>query len=1202
MFAKLKKIKLPVWLPLMLGLTFVSILIWFVGPLIAVGKVEPFASWLARLIIIALIFMCGGLHLWLKARKARKTNSALVEDLAAGDSADIAPSDTSKEDLAAIQQRFSTALDKMRSSKMGKDKAFVYQLPWYIIIGPPGAGKTTALVNSGLNFPVSDEAGVRPVQGVGGTRNCDWWFTDQAILIDTAGRYTTQDSNQQSDAKGWSGFLDILKKHRPRQPLTGILVAISITDLLGGDESHALAHAKAIRMRINELHQRFSMRLPVYVLLTKLDLLAGFSEFFDDLDASDREQVWGTTFALADSRNSNGVTKKFEDEFLALVERLNERLFDRMHIEQDMERRSLIFGFPQQFASLRGPLVTLVNQLGKESKFDSTPLIRGVYFNSATQLGRPIDRLLGAISTKFGVSQTTAISAQASGRSYFLQTLLGQVVFNEANLAGKDPKAERRSLLMRTAAIGGAGLVTAGLLAGWGISYYRNGNYLGQLFKQGGEYRKNVAALPAGAISDGSLDSVLPTLNQARAFAFAPTAMTQWRDPGFSLGLGQKKSVRPQVNAAYVNVLNRQFLPRLLVRLEDQLRTSLSTVTQTPQSQEQMYDALRIYLMLGRAPGAPLKGDDITGWMMQEWDAVYPGSEFDGTRGALRDHLQAMLSSPMLPPKLDRDLILQARDAVRSLSPGDRAYRRMRNAPELQALTPFTLAGYDSEGLLVRRSGMATTTGVPGMFRASNFYKHVFLQIGKTATSFAGEGWVMGEPGGANVASMKATGALKDDIIIAYLREFVRIWDEQITDIGIGGTGTIQARMSQAALPNSPIRVVMKKMAQETDLSPPGLGKASKVSKFANVASIFSSRIYSAKSRADQVTNAAAYAGSSGNGAVAAQPGELDEVIAHFKWLRELVGGPAGLTPLDRALGALAGAGDAMAGAAAAGQQGDPNLIKAEQAKAMAATASLAAATNTLPPVARDMLTGFASGSSSQLNQAAKQQVVSTYASMLAPQCRSIVSNVYPFSPAASRAVAIDDFSRLFRPGGLLDGFVQSDLKQHIDTSRGAWTVGQSGRNLNLDGSSIREFQKADRIKNTFFKPGDIRPNVRFVIEPESVGGGASQVDLTVDGIPVSFDGKAKRAVELRWPGNIPGVQINFTPADQSQPVSRTWAGEWGLFQLLRDAKILQSTSTGMRFKVSADTFNATYSLRLASAPNPFTLEELQKFNCPAKL
>ena len=114
----------------------------------------------------------------------------------------------------------------------------LYQLPWYVMIGPPGSGKTTALTRSGLHFPAGEGGEGAEIRGVGGTRNCDWFFTSEAVLIDTAGRYTTQDSHAPVDRGAWQGFLDLLKKHRPRQPINGVLVAISASDLLA-DERRA---------------------------------------------------------------------------------------------------------------------------------------------------------------------------------------------------------------------------------------------------------------------------------------------------------------------------------------------------------------------------------------------------------------------------------------------------------------------------------------------------------------------------------------------------------------------------------------------------------------------------------------------------------------------------------------------------------------------------------------------------------------------------------------------------------------------------------------------------------------------------------------------------------------------------------------------------------------------------------------------------
>src|SRR3978361_2565886 len=96
-----------------------------------------------------------------------------------------------------------------------------------MFIWPPGGGNTTALVTCGLKFPLADKEGPTALRGVGGTRNCEWWFTDDAVLIDTAGRYTTQDSQAEVDKAGWLGFLGLLKKHRRRQTNTGGTVARS---------------------------------------------------------------------------------------------------------------------------------------------------------------------------------------------------------------------------------------------------------------------------------------------------------------------------------------------------------------------------------------------------------------------------------------------------------------------------------------------------------------------------------------------------------------------------------------------------------------------------------------------------------------------------------------------------------------------------------------------------------------------------------------------------------------------------------------------------------------------------------------------------------------------------------------------------------------------------------------------------------------
>src|SRR5882724_8528851 len=328
------------WVLSFVGVAILALLVWFFGPLI-----EFFEGWLPRLVVGLVMLLVWGISNLLldlyRRRREQKLESGVAEHTVGS------VDDGTGEEAAALRERMSTALSLLKRAR--GTRGYLYEQPWYVIIGPPGAGKTTALLNSGLKFPLAAEMGQGAVAGVGGTRLCDWWFTENAVLIDTAGRYTTQDSNVAVDRAGWDAFLDLLRRTRPRQPLNGVIVAIALTDIAAAPPDERVAHARAIRRRIKELETRLGIRIPVYALFTKSDLIAGFTEFFDDLDRERRNQVWGVTFPLA--KGEPGVVVQFPEELQLLVDSLNDRLFDRLQAEQSPERRVLIAGFPTQIAT-----------------------------------------------------------------------------------------------------------------------------------------------------------------------------------------------------------------------------------------------------------------------------------------------------------------------------------------------------------------------------------------------------------------------------------------------------------------------------------------------------------------------------------------------------------------------------------------------------------------------------------------------------------------------------------------------------------------------------------------------------------------------------------------------------------------------------------------------------------------------------------
>jgi type VI secretion system protein ImpL len=301
--------------------------------------------------------------------------------------------------VAQLRLRLREALTTMRQV-VGGGRGYVYRLPWYLIIGAPGSGKTTALGNSGLKFPLGDQFGPDPIAGVAGTRNCDWWFAEDAILIDTAGRYTTPDSKNDADKIGWHGFLALLKRHRRLQPINGVLVMIGVDELANTTPAERLNLGRTIRRRLRELEKAFGLRVPIYLIITKVDRLSGFVPFFDSFSRGDREQPWGLTFAFNEGEPGKGqladsdLPQKFQGEFDFLVRRLNDLLLERLQQELDVERRGLVFGFPSQVALLKEPIQDVLTEIIAASKFDQPPLLRGVYLASSTQAGAPIDRLM----------------------------------------------------------------------------------------------------------------------------------------------------------------------------------------------------------------------------------------------------------------------------------------------------------------------------------------------------------------------------------------------------------------------------------------------------------------------------------------------------------------------------------------------------------------------------------------------------------------------------------------------------------------------------------------------------------------------------------------------------------------------------------------------------------------------------------------
>jgi type VI secretion system protein ImpL len=551
------------WLLGAAALAAFSLVTWFTGDLVALGAWRPFETPAGRGALIAAAAAAWGGWEWWRARRSRHENEQLLNVLAGGGESDSAA--RAAREIAVLRQRFEEAaaiLKKTRFKGPDGESRYVHELPWYVFIGAPGSGKTTALVNAGLDFPLKGSGGDPSLAGVGGTRNCDWWFTSEAVLLDTAGRYTTQESDLEADAAAWLGFLDLIKRFRPSRPLNGALVTLSVSDLMLWSEDERRRYAWHVRARVAELYERLGLRFPIYLLVTKADLLAGFIEFFGEQSAEERSRVWGMTFGYSDDGFVLGTPgQRFAGEFGALERRLYGEMLDRLQTEPDLQRRAAVYRFPQQFRGV-GPLI----EQFLDSAFSGVqgapePLLRGVYFTSGTQEGSPIDRVLGTLARSFNLERAAGPAATGSGKSFFLTRLVREVIFPESGLAGGDERLESRLRAARWLAYGTIAALTVALAVLWTVGYFGNRDFIAAAQAKTGAAGGEIEKL--GTSAAGNEEQLLRTLNALRDLPGGYGDRARGAAAAAGFGLSQKEKIGAQAVRAYRSALRDALLPRL---------------------------------------------------------------------------------------------------------------------------------------------------------------------------------------------------------------------------------------------------------------------------------------------------------------------------------------------------------------------------------------------------------------------------------------------------------------------------------------------------------------------------------------------------------------------------------------------------------------------------------------------------------------
>ena len=1177
-----------------------SLCVWFFSPFIGTDAFRPFDEPFGRWIFIAVLWLIA-LIILISVFFVRRHNARQLEDdiVKGPQDAANAEDEVVTAELAELRDKMRGAIAKLKKSKGGRRS--LYELPWYVMIGPPGAGKTTAIVNSGLQFPLAEDLGKSAIGGVGGTRNCDWWFTDNAVLIDTAGRYTTQESDADADNAAWLGFLNLLKKHRIRQPINGAMIAISLSDLSLQDETTQKGHAKAVRRRLAELREKLGVRFPVYVLFTKADMIAGFTEYYDNLGKDEREQVWGFTLPLDKGRAEASPVAAFDGEFSALLVQLNSQLLDRMQSETDHQRRSLIAGFPAQVASVRGVAKAFLAEVFQDSRFEDRHMLRGVYFTSGTQEGTPIDRLMMGMARTFGIGRQALGSGRGTGRSFFLTRLFNEVIFPEAGLVSADDKVERRYRWSKRLAIAATVLVAVAAGGLWARSYFGNVDLMASVAAEVTAYQAAAATIPGNPVADGDVSITVPALNILRDMAvnpipasinpeaaspFSPEYRMTW-------GLYQGAGMANQTGQSYRAALNSVFLPRMLLRLENQISSNIN-------NPGILYEALKVYLMLGLQ--GPMDSNQIKDWMAAEWTVTYPGSEYDALRADLSFHLEALLGQPMTEIALNGPLVEQAQGILAQMPIAQRVYTGILHTAEAEAIPQFRLTdigGPNLDKAFVRSSGKPLNEGIEGIFTYDGFVNVFKDQALSVAETIQRDSWVLGAAVKTD-QSKTALAAITRDVLDLYYNDFIARYDQLLGDIDVVPLSSLKQAVEVTNIlsgPTSPIVNILNAVDRETRLTVDPTGVDTK-QLGADATGIVAKDALEDKASVrtrlliEALKNAATTAGAP----PPKPPGDVVE--ARFSWLHQLVDRVKEQpSPLDNLMALLLQVNQDLNRIAFRGTNATTTGAGGESLAALQQASSQIEG-----PLARwasQITTGgagiTADGTRASINAGWQQDVL--------PFCTQATAKVYPFDRRAAADLSIADFQKLFGPTGLIDSFMTSNLKDLIDTSKKPWTWKVvNGADLGISQAVLDQLQAASEIKDAFF-PNGPNPGVGFQITPVALDPNATDIALNIDGQNVAFAQNAGQPLPtaITWPGAVGVAQVTFNPPLNGGESTATKDGPWGWFRLLDSAEV-RATNTPDRKRVIFNVGGriAIFQIQIGSVVNAFSLPAMTSFNCPS--
>lgn len=1062
-----------------------------------------------------------------------------------------------------VQQRY---LDRwlLRLQRHLDCRHYLWQLPWYLVIGPVSSGKT-ALLREG--FPGDIIYTPDAVRGAEQSIFITPYVGRQAVIFDTDGALTEIDEGDSLHRRLREHWLGWLLQKRTRQPLNGLILTLDLPDLLTADKRRHEHLLQSLRSQLQEIRQSLHARLPVYIVLTKLDLLTGFAAWFHSLNRRDRDRTLGVTFTL-NAYESDDWRSELNAFWQSWGQQMNQALADQMLTQSAQTGRIAAFSFSRQMQGAGECITRLLSALADGESHDIC--LRGIYLTSSLQRGQIDDIFIQSASRQYGLGSGSLNAwPLVDTVPYFTRDLFPEVLLAEPNLAGENrlwlAKSRRRMGLV-------AGCVAmAGVLLIGGWHHWYNENYRAGLTVLAQAKAFMDVPPPQGTDDTGLLQ--LPLLNPVRD---ATLAYGDWgeRSRFADMGLYQGIRVGPYVEQTYLHLLELRYLPALFNGL-------IKDLNNAPPESEDKLAVLRVIRMLEDKSG---RNDDVVKqYMAKRWSEKFRGRR--DIQGQLMSHLDYALSHTDWHAQRQQG----DADAISLWTPYDKpvtaaqkelsklpVYQRVYQSLKTRALgiLPADLSLRDQTGPTFDRIFISADDDrliIPQFLTRYGLQNYFVKQHDELVTLTAMDSWVLALT--RNVSYSDADRAeIRRQLTEQYISDYTATWRAGMDNLNVRDYDSLTAltdALEQIISGDQPLQRVLTALRDNT--RPP----------------VLSERIDD-KERTElqaepqwRLLNRLGQEFASENNVLEEQKDKGSTLQAVYQQLTEL----------HRYLLAIQNAPVPGKSALKAVQlrldqnSSDPVFTTRQMAKTLPAPLN-----RWVDKLAEQAWHVVVVEAVHYMELDWRDNVVKTFNSQLADK--------YPFNPRSKEDASLDAFERFFQPGGVLDTFYRQNLMLFVEYSQGL-----SGKDkVIIREDVLRQLDTAQKIRNIFFSPQN-GLGAQFAVETVALSGNKRRSVLNLDGQLLDYAQGRNYTAHLVWPNTMrEGNESKLTLVGSGSPRSISFTGPWAQFRLFGAGQLTSVQDGTFTARFSVDGGTMSYRVHTDTEDNPFAGGLFSQFRLPDTL